>query len=149
MKYLKLSLLAIIGIVLSFSSCSKYEDGPWLSLRTKKARLAGTWKLDSYEVNGESYSASTILEEPKIKFDKDGSGKFISPVIMGQEFSASFDWEFVSKKEKIKITKQLGGLPVSEEYKILRLTNKELNVEMLDVEEGEIKVKTIKKYKKE
>lgn len=32
-----------IFLVISLTSCGKYEDGPDFSLRTKKQRLTGTW----------------------------------------------------------------------------------------------------------
>jgi len=41
----KLIILLIIGLYV-FSSCGKYEEGPIISFRTKKARLSGTWTID-------------------------------------------------------------------------------------------------------
>ena len=49
-------LLAAAAItVLNFQSCSKYEDGPAFSLRTKKSRLVGDWEL--VKINGQSPEA--------------------------------------------------------------------------------------------
>jgi hypothetical protein len=38
-------IIIIIIVVLSGLSCKKYEDGPLISLRSKKARLLGKWKV--------------------------------------------------------------------------------------------------------
>jgi hypothetical protein len=41
---LSLAALLLLGIA---SSCKKYEFGPYLSLLSKKERVAGAWKVDS------------------------------------------------------------------------------------------------------
>ena len=41
-------ILAFISITL-ITSCNKYVDGPAFSLRTKKARLQGFWKVESLQ----------------------------------------------------------------------------------------------------
>ena len=46
---LKLFLILICFVTFS---CKKYEDGPTVSLRTKKARVVNKWKVDSYYING-------------------------------------------------------------------------------------------------
>ncbi len=43
----KLSILFAAFAVVFLASCGKYEDGPGLSLRSKKARLTGTWVVES------------------------------------------------------------------------------------------------------
>src|SRR5262245_35502326 len=40
--------------------CNKYEEGPSLSLRSKKARLAGEWKIDHITFNGDDITQSVI-----------------------------------------------------------------------------------------
>jgi len=49
-------IIAYLFVALAFWSCQKGEDDPFLSLKTRKARLVGEWKLDSY-----SYSNSDGL----------------------------------------------------------------------------------------
>jgi hypothetical protein len=46
-----LAAVAIVGSVV-MTSCSKYEEGPSLSLRSKKARLAGEWSVSNVTLNG-------------------------------------------------------------------------------------------------
>ena len=46
MKTQNTFLLAAAAVtVLNFQSCSKYEDGPAFSLRSKNSRLVGEWEV--------------------------------------------------------------------------------------------------------
>ena len=36
--------ILMIATTTTFTGCKKYPDGPWMSARTKKARLAQSWK---------------------------------------------------------------------------------------------------------
>ena len=49
-RFFTLAMAAFLA--LSVQSCGKYEEGPGLSLRSKKARVAGTWKLSKSSTNG-------------------------------------------------------------------------------------------------
>lgn len=109
--------IAIFTLLVSFNSC-KYEDGPTLSLRTKKARLVGKW----YQTEPALNEGAKYYYEFKSNDDFTSGGSFM---LDGEEQSYSSDgmWEWDSNKEKVKI---IYG-PV-DEYKInvTRLTNKEL-----------------------
>jgi hypothetical protein len=57
MKQFKLTLgfiLLTVGII-TFTGCSKYEEGPFFSLRTKRSRVVGDWKATAFTVDGEDY----------------------------------------------------------------------------------------------
>ena len=41
-------LVLMFVLSLTFGGCKKYEEGPWISLRSKNARLIGDWKLKEY-----------------------------------------------------------------------------------------------------
>jgi hypothetical protein len=43
------SALLCFGVTVG---CKKYPDGPSMSLRTRSNRLAGTWYIESYSLNG-------------------------------------------------------------------------------------------------
>lgn len=47
MKKITRMLALALTVAVIAPSCGKYEDGPGISLRTKKARMAGDWKLAS------------------------------------------------------------------------------------------------------
>ena len=46
------SILFLTLMVVGFSSCKKYEEGPSLSFRSIKQRITNTWKIESYSING-------------------------------------------------------------------------------------------------
>lgn len=57
MKSFKLTLLALAAFTFVFSGC-KYEEGPGISFRTKKDRLANEWKVTGYEIDGNEDAAA-------------------------------------------------------------------------------------------
>ena len=44
----KLFLFASLLVMTIVSSCSRYEEGPGLSLRSKDARLEGEWTIEEF-----------------------------------------------------------------------------------------------------
>jgi hypothetical protein len=59
MKINRKILLVVITLVIAFAGCGKYDDGPKFSPWPKKWRLDGTWKIDSYVINGTSVSPTS------------------------------------------------------------------------------------------
>ena len=120
MKTLKLlGVAAILGAtILSTPSCGKYEEGPGISLLTKKSRLVGDWDLKE-TVYGSITTTDT--SDDILTFEKDGTVKATdgSTTISGT-------WEFTSDKEKVRTTYEFFGTPVSADFTILRLKSKEL-----------------------
>jgi hypothetical protein len=56
----KISILTILlaaATIPSIQSCKKYPDGPSLSLHSKAERVANTWKVDNYKINGSDYTS--------------------------------------------------------------------------------------------
>lgn len=124
---MKTNLTGIAAIllmaILSLSSCTKYEDGPLISLRTKTARLTGKWEVVEEKVNGSTQPEDNT---PSIyEFDKDLDYKE-SHTGNGVTVISEGKWDFADKKEKIRITYDNDDV---EEFTILRLTNNELWVE--------------------
>lgn len=123
----KLMLAAAVVIILNFSSCKKYEDGPVFSLKTKTARLTGEWEVVQID-NEKPIDGGKVL----LEFDKDGD---FSLSIKYGTYSYSYDgeWEWVSGKESIEV--DLDGETI--EWDVLRLTNDELWLEDEDNNEWE------------
>jgi len=130
MKKIKLSFLMAVTlvVVLNFASCSKYEDGPSFSLRSKKARLTGEWEIVKVgtQTIGDTY-------EIVWDFSKDGSWSQSSTYTYsgGQTYSYTYngDWEWAADKEDLKVTYTDGSNTSTQQFKITRLTNKELWLE--------------------
>jgi len=96
--------LIFVLLTLFATSCGKYDEGPDFSLRTRKARLVGTWQLEKIFINGTlhqfSVNSYTNLE---IKKNKDTFTLNSFDASSGQ-YSVQFgDWEFVEKKKVLYI----------------------------------------------
>ncbi len=48
----KIFFLFISTLITLLASCSKFEDGPWISFRSEEKRLVGDWTLKSLTVDG-------------------------------------------------------------------------------------------------
>ena len=120
-KLKNLSYLTVLGAAsLTTVGCNKYEDGPKLSLRTKKARIVGEWNVESIgsEVLGSTYSIN-------LNFEKSGSLTVTSSYSYNgysQSYSYAGSWEFSSDKEEIELIID-GNIEI---FEIKRLTNKEV-----------------------
>lgn len=115
----------IFIIVASLTSCKKYEEGPALSLRSKTARVANTWKVESYTINGADNTQSLNSINYTEFYDKDGNYSYSTSVGSG-----SGKWEFQSDKEQIKRSGVSGQS--SETLYILKLKEKEFWYYYLD-----------------
>lgn len=132
-------MVVIFAIILNFTSCGKYEEGPAFSLRSKKARVAGDWKVDEIYEDGDKIELSDYEKGMEWTFEKDGNGEFSYPAVTyiyeGIEYEISaagsddFEWEFGDKKETIEIDFDEGD---DMELEILRLKENELWVEYDD-----------------
>ena len=57
-----LALLFIVFGLITFTGCSKYEEGPGISLRTKKSRVVGEWQVTTFKINGADYLNQTYSD---------------------------------------------------------------------------------------
>ncbi len=124
MKKISIVLLAFILITSSLFQSCKYEEGPALSLRTKKYRLTGTWKVEKIEEKDGDVFTPDNNNSIRYSFNKSGTGDvFIE--ILSIETTQTIDWEFTNSKKNLKITYENGDVANT---KILRLTNDQLIV---------------------
>lgn len=124
MKRTRLLLAIAFAISVVFISCGKYEEGPSISLRTKKARLTGVWEISKQMYNGREVSLTAEDKELTFEFKKDESFEMSMP-----PYKITGTWAFSSDKAKLIIEVSLFGQTEKTELTILRLTNKELFVE--------------------
>lgn len=123
--------ILIISLVGISPSCSKYPDGPAISLRTKANRLVNDWILTSYLVNG----VEIIDNQPETKMviDKDGTySRHNSVNILGQ-LQSVFEhgtWVFNGEKTSVLFLKDEETLPV--EYSIRELRANKLVIQYYD-----------------
>ncbi|HEX4887812.1 MAG TPA: lipocalin family protein [Luteibaculaceae bacterium] len=121
----KAFLPCLVLFTLFVAGCSKYEEGPAFSLRSKTARLANEWKVEAFLINGVDQTASISGENYLETFDKDGNYSFKSASGDG-----TGKWEFQEDKEQIKVS----GVDSqsSETYFILKLKEKEFWYYVMD-----------------
>jgi hypothetical protein len=116
----KLGLAAVIAVSVILSSCGKYEEGPKISLASKKARISNTWKLDKYLYNGVDQPLGGYSLVIDIK--KDGSYTSTSS-FGGASFIDTGVWQFSSDKESLITTST--GSSTAETVQIIRLKSNE------------------------
>ena len=119
------SLLFTAFTMLFLVSCGKYEDGPDFTLRSKTARIAGSWTLEKYMVDGVDLTSQVTEADLALsfKYDKDGAYSEVR-FLSGQVASTkSGTWKLSLNKENLVVIYTSGTVVA---YKILRLTNSEL-----------------------
>lgn len=90
--------ILISGLILtSVQSCKKYPEGPMVSFMSKKERVANTWKVDNYKIDGTDYTS--LYSDYTETFTKEGDYSYSwGPV------SGTGKWEFQNKNKEIKLT---------------------------------------------
>jgi hypothetical protein len=125
----KITMLAVAALMMggiALTSCKKYEEGPAISLLTKKMRLAGTWELESYWENGvdktTDYRQGVTSET--IVYEKEGTYTISMNTIIGT-YNDAGTWEFINDKLEIKSQSNTAGSD-PDTVIIVRLKNKEM-----------------------
>lgn len=118
----KLTLL-IFSVVL-FVGCGKYEEGPSISLRAKKTRLVGDWKMDSAELGG--VNVTLFYPVFNVQFAEDGAYNEQVSILGLTDEVFQGNWRFNDGKASIRLDYEDGR---TSQVEIKRLTNQELWVE--------------------
>jgi hypothetical protein len=95
----KISIFAIIfaGLIIpAIQSCQKYPDGPFISFRTRTARVANTWKVDNYKKNGNDYTS--LMGGYTETYSKDGNYSY-----SWGNLSGTGKWAFQNNDKEIKL----------------------------------------------
>lgn len=138
MNLFKKTAIFLVVALFAFTSC-KYEEGPAVSLLSKKARLSGEWTVDKVMYDGEELTGDEMkmYEAQTVTFEKDGTGNihtdaysmdYNGTTVDIPESDMSLEWEFNDDKTKLKVRTKMED---SEEWsdwsesEILKLENKE------------------------
>ena len=112
----------------SFTGCKKYEDGPALTLLTKKMRVTGDWKIEQVLVNNvDQTSAFTSFAGANymVSIKKDGT------YTISGNWTDNGTWKFSDdKSEFITLSSQTGS--TEDHETILKLKNKEFWLKSTD-----------------
>ncbi len=122
MKKINLLFVAFIATALIMVSCGKYEEGPSISLRSKTARITGTWK--DVAVNDSTYTDGSLAI-----VEKDGK-LTLKWESQGTTTEMEGTWAFTDDKEGLitAYSIDMGGttIEMKDTSIIVRLTNSEL-----------------------
>lgn len=131
MKTIKLSGILLAFTLMLGTSCKKYEEGPFISLRSKKERLSNEWKIDKmYDENGNELEISELERALKIIYEKSGGFS----IKLGDDDFITGTWEFGDKKKTIISTHENPFTSEMEKdtVQIIKLKEKELWLENSD-----------------
>ncbi|MFA6924208.1 MAG: hypothetical protein WC223_08115 [Bacteroidales bacterium] len=98
-KLIEISTVVIFILSITFSSCKKYDDGPMISLASKKSRVVNKWVYESVMQNGVNTTSFYTAVYDYIELKKDGSISCVKGAV-----SINGTWAFDSKKENIITT---------------------------------------------
>ncbi|MCF8445271.1 MAG: hypothetical protein K9G29_09715 [Crocinitomicaceae bacterium] len=114
-----LSLLAV--------SCGKYEEGPGISLLSKKNRITNVWSLSSRMTNSQTTNLSNSTWKVEIKDDETYSSQ---ATYLGIPFlNESGIWKFSTDKSQLLTTPS--GSSNTDSWEIIRLTKEELKLKYI------------------
>lgn len=114
----KQTMMVLIGLLLGVTACGKYEEGPGLSLRSKKARVANEWKVVYAYDHKDQVEITSDFNGETFVFSKDGG------YLKNDEgvTKKTGTWDFITDKEEIAIS-----FPTDiKKYTILRLKENEM-----------------------
>lgn len=123
---IRIAALALVVGGISLASCKKYEEGPMLSLLTKKARVVGTWTVEAYLENGVDKTSQyrQFVTGETFTTKKDGTYTYDATYVVGNSSDAG-TWEFIDSKDDLKtLSNQSGSTP--DTMVIVKLKSKEL-----------------------
>lgn len=139
MKKLNVILLTVVVSVLMLTSCSPYEEGPAISLRSRTERLCNEWKLTRLYINGTEQTLSAFDQQTTLEFKDNGTVNYSYAVMDSTAIviTGSGTWEFNDDETEVftTITYTLGGTE-KDTFKILRLKEEELWLE--NNEDGDV-----------
>jgi hypothetical protein len=130
--FVGLATLAVSSATLT--SCSKYEEGPKLTLLSKTARVSGIWTLDSRTISSVSNIVPGYSEV--LHIDKDGTFKDTAYVnFQGSNYSAPINgtWMFSDDKTQLIFNSNTSVSTSNFSsgdniFEIIRLSNDELKL---------------------
>ncbi|HOS20990.1 MAG TPA: lipocalin family protein [Bacteroidales bacterium] len=129
MKKLNVILLTVVASVLMLTSCSPYEEGPAISLRSRTERLCNEWRLTRLYINGTEQTLSSFDQQTTLEFKDNGTINYSYAVMDSTAIviTGSGTWEFNNDQTEVftTITYTLGGTE-KDTFKILRLKEEEL-----------------------
>lgn len=114
-------ILSLLIILLVFSGCKKYDEGPTFSLQTKKARITNVWEF-SKQTPEWSLANTLCFENDGMCYLESGTAGTLSCD------RVYYKWEFDQGKENILFLQPLTQTQYAI-YKIIKLARNELKLQ--------------------
>lgn len=118
------TLLTFLIISILFPFCTEYEEGPYISLRSKESKVCQKWKVQSVEdiQTGEIYTSMYRDWEVLIS----SNGTYTKNIVyLDQTSVESGTWEFDGSKH-IRFYYSGNNNLFLKKYEIIRLTKEEM-----------------------
>ena len=123
-----LGILALTSMLSAgLSGCGKYEEGPWMSFRSRTERVANKWKIEKWTEKGVDQTAQALLLGLTWEFTDDGKAT-MTVSFMGKTESKTGTWAFANDDLEIDIT--MGG--DKDSFTILKLKESEFWIKSKD-----------------
>jgi len=91
-------IIIVMAMILPvMQSCQKYKDGPMISFNSRTERVANTWKVDNYKLNGSDYTS--LVTNYTETYTKGGGYSYVWGILSG-----SGTWKFQNNDAEILIT---------------------------------------------
>lgn len=121
------NICALLFISVLLISCGKYEEGPGISLLSKKNRITNVWSLASKMTNGQTTNLSDWTWKLEIKDDETYTSQV---TYLGIPFlNESGIWKFSTDKSQLLTT--ASGSSNTDSWEIIRLTKDELKLKYI------------------
>jgi hypothetical protein len=133
----KLLAFIFLSSILLFSECKKYPEGPYISLRSKKERIANTWKLSKYLEDGVDLTSTFNSTFTQFAFytTKDGNYTITRQYYSIITTTESGTWSLSSNKKDFNLNPSsisAGTLPSTSTWQILKLYEKDFWLRSFD-----------------
>ena len=115
----------------TLTSCSKYEEGPSLTLSSKNARLTGSWLLTAQTTNGVADALTGLTQTMEINKDN----KYMMVIkysYMGFNYTNDYTGTWFFSDDKTQLITTVDGLTGTDTQTIVRLAGKELKLKTVD-----------------
>ncbi len=89
--------IIIVFMLPVMQGCKKYQDGPMISLVSRTDRVANTWKVDNYKLNGTDYTS--LVTNYSETYSKAGDYSYVWGLLSG-----SGKWAFQNNDAEVRIT---------------------------------------------
>lgn len=102
MKFGKLTALALAG-TLTFAAC-KYDEGPKMSLRTKRDRVSNEWLVEKFTLNGKDLT-KVVNKDSSVSFQGDTTISYNFTTILSFSRTGGY------KTDVVRVTKDANNNP--------------------------------------